>query len=157
MNAHVHTFGLQGTRSVPIDKFVLGVGQTALKPAELVTHVTFDLPGPGWHGTFDKLGLRRAMAIAVASVATILKVDGDRVSHARLALGAVAPTVIRVPQAEDALSGNILDEDTISHVAGLASEAARPIDDVRGSAQYRTMAVAGLVRRALSELQAHIV
>jgi len=156
LGVQVHTFGLQGARSFPVEEFVLGVRRTALAPAEVVTHVTIPVPGPTWQGAFDKLGLRRAMAIAVASVAVMLELERGRVGQARFALGAVAPTVIRVPQAEDYLAGRVLDDESIAQVARLAMLEARPIDDVRGSAHYRKEVVGGLTRRALRELRSHI-
>lgn len=156
LNAQVHIYGQGGMRSMPIEDFVLGVRRTALGPAELVTHVTFDLLGPGWQGRFDKLGLRRAMAIAVVSVALLFKVEDGLVSEARIALGAVAPTVIRAPEAESHLAGRSLDDATIETAALLAHQAARPIDDVRSSAWYRKEAVRGLVRRGLREMRSQI-
>lgn len=156
LNAQVHVDGPQGNRVIPIGDFVLDVRQTALGPAELITHVSFTLPGQDWYGAFDKLGLRRSMAIAVASVAVLLKVKDRSTVEARIALGSVAPTVIRLPEAEVALVGSVLEEDRIEQAAQLASEAAEPINDVRGSARYRKAVVAGLVRRALHELRSQI-
>ncbi len=152
LGAQVHIQGPQGVRRMPIGEFVRGVRQVDLAPGELVTRVSFDLPGPEWRGVFQKLGLRRAMAIAVVSVATLLRFDGERVTEARLALGAVAPTVLRVPESEELLAGSRLDADVIERAAVAASAAARPIDDVRASALYRRHAVRGLVRRALADL-----
>ncbi len=151
LNARVHLAGPGGIHELPIEQVVLGVRRTALEPAELITHVSFDLPGPGWQGAFQKLGLRRAMAISVVSAAALLHIEDGAVKEARLALGAVAPTVIRVPEAEAALAGKALDEQTIEQAARLAGAAARPIDDVRSSADYRKRVVAGLVRRTLRE------
>ncbi len=157
LNAVVHIWGVQGVRSLPIEQFILGVRRTALAPAEIVTHVTFPLPEVGWRGTFEKLGLRRAMAIAVASAALMLKTAGDRVTEVRCALGAVAPTVIRVSGLEAYLVGKVLDDEVIKQAGQYAAHAARPIDDVRGSARYRTEAVAALVRRALRSLRSRVV
>ncbi len=157
LQAEVHIFGPQGARSLPIEQFILGVRRTALAPAELVTHVTFPLPLQGWRGAFEKLGLRRAMAIAVVSAAVMLKEVGGRVSEARCALGAVAPTVIRVPDLEAYLVGRALDDRAVEQAGHYAAQAAHPIDDVRGSARYRREAAAALVRRALRRLRSNDV
>jgi CO/xanthine dehydrogenase FAD-binding subunit len=141
---------------IPVDQFVFDVRQTALKPTELITHVTFKLPDSNWHGTFDKLGLRRSMAIAVASVAVMLNIEEGVTKEARIALGSVAPTVLRASRAEGSLVGSRLEDDRIEEAARLASEATEPIDDVRGSARYRKAVVVGLVRRALNDLRSNV-
>ncbi len=156
LGAQVHVQGPGGVRRMPIGEFVRGVRQVDLAPGELVTRVSFDLPGPGWRGVFQKLGLRRAVAIAVVSVAALLCFDGERVIKARLALGAVASTVLRVGEAEELLVGSRLDADVIERAAAAASAAARPIDDVRASALYRRHAVRGLVRRTLADLASSV-
>lgn len=156
LEAEVHTFGPQGSRLVPINQFVLDVRKTALKPAELITHVSFKVPDSNWHSTFQKLGLRRSMAIAVASVAVLLHIEDGVIKQARVALGSIAPTVIRASEAEGSLVGSALEEDRIERAGQLASEAAKPIDDVRGSARYRRAVIVGLVRRALNELRSQI-
>jgi CO/xanthine dehydrogenase FAD-binding subunit len=156
LDARVHLAGPGGIRALPIESFVLGVRRTALEAGELVTHVTFGLPGAGWYGTFEKLGLRHAMAIAVVSAALLLHIADGHVDAARIALGSVAPATIRVPEAEAVLAGRVLDDNTIEHASQLASAATRPIDDVRGSAGYRKLAAAGLLRRALHSLRDEI-
>jgi carbon-monoxide dehydrogenase medium subunit len=153
LDAEVGIDGPYGAYSISINDFILGVGKTALRPAEIVTHVDFDLPGQGWYGSFDKLGLRRAMAISVVSVALLVKVENERVAQARISLGAVAPTVIRVPEAEARISMQALDDKTVEETSLLAASACTPITDVRASARYRREAVRGLVRRRLYTLR----
>ncbi|MGC8879369.1 MAG: FAD binding domain-containing protein [Anaerolineae bacterium] len=157
LNAEVHINGPRGERSLPIEQFILGVRRTALAPAEIVTHVTFPLPTDSWFGVFEKLGLRRAMAISVVSAAVMLGTKGGQVAEARCALGAVAPTVIRVPTVERYLEGRALDDEIIEQAGRYVVQAARPIDDIRGSARYRAEAAAALVRRALRHLRDQIV
>lgn len=157
LNAEVHINGPRGERSLPIEQFILGVRRTALAPAEIVTHVTFPLPMDGWFGAFEKLGLRRAMAISVVSVAVMLGMEGGRVAEARCALGAVAPTVIRVPAVEKYLEGRALDDESIEQAGRYVAQVARPIDDIRSSAHYRSEAAAALVRRALRHVRDQIV
>lgn len=152
LNAKIHTTSLAGAREKPIEQFILGVRRVALEPTEFITHITFDLPEQGYAGDFDKLGVRRAMAISVVSVAILLYFKGHLVKEARLALGSVAPTVLRVAKAETALAGNPLSYGKIEEATQISCTAAQPIDDVRASANYRQQAVAGVVRRALRRL-----
>jgi len=156
LEAEIAIDGPSGKRQLPVHEFILSVRKTALAPSELVTWVRFDLPGPGWYGTFEKLGLRRAMAIAVASVSLLLKVEERKITQARIALGAVAPTVIRVPEAESCLSMQSLDDQTIEEAADLSAATCTPIDDIRASSRYRREAVRGLVRRGLRVLRDQI-
>jgi carbon-monoxide dehydrogenase medium subunit len=103
-------------------------------------------------GAFFKLGLRRTHAIALVNAAVVVTLDGPRVVAAHIALGSVAPTIIRAPEAERALVGSDLGPERIAEVADLAAEAAAPIDDIRGSAHYRRAMVRVSVSRALASL-----
>jgi CO/xanthine dehydrogenase FAD-binding subunit len=149
LNATIHTAGPDGERAIPIDEFILGVRRVALQPAELITRVTFEPPTPDWQGAFEKLGLRQAMAISVVNTALLIRQNDGHVADARIALGAVAPTVICAPEAEAVLIGYPLDADRIELAGQRASAAATPIDDIRASASYRRLVAGGLVRRAL--------
>jgi len=97
--------------------------------------------------------LRRVHAISVVNTAVLLTFDGAVVTQARIALGAVAPVVIRAREAEAALVGGPLDAARIAEAAQRAAQSAAPIDDIRGSAEYRREIVQVLVRRALTALQ----
>jgi carbon-monoxide dehydrogenase medium subunit len=156
LNTTIHVSGPRGSRLVPIEDFILDVRRIDLKDGELVTHVCIDIPDQEERGAFEKLGRRRAMAIAVVSVCAVLRIDHGRVEGARIALGAVAPTIMRVRDVEAFLVGRALDTNTIGKAGSLASELAKPIDDIRASAGYRRLAVRGLVRRALENIRARI-
>ena len=91
---------------------------------------------------------RTEMDIAVVGVAVRVTMDGDTCTDARVVLGAVAPTALRVPDAEAALIGSTLDDDTLAAVAAAASAAADPIDDKQGTVAYRTQVAGTLARRA---------
>ncbi|HID86700.1 MAG TPA: xanthine dehydrogenase family protein subunit M, partial [Anaerolineae bacterium] len=150
LDARITLAGPQGRRELPLEEFLVGVKRTALAPGELIEKIAFPAMGPETRGAFLKLGLRRAVAIAVVSVAVAVRMDGERVADARIALGAVAPTVIRAREAEESLVGRPLSDETIARAGELAMAAARPIDDIRGSAAYRREMVGVLVRRALA-------
>jgi carbon-monoxide dehydrogenase medium subunit len=105
-------------------------------------------------GIFVKLGLRRSQAISVVNLTAVLDFTPDRqVSRARITLGSVAPTIIDAEAAESFLTGKTLDDETITIAAGLAASAARPIDDVRGPATYRSEMIEVMLRRALLALR----
>jgi len=152
LNTEVHFTRSKDVLKLPIEEFVVGPGQVVLERDEIVTGISFERPEEGWLGTYEKLGLRKSMAISVASMAVMLQMDSSKSIQARMALGAVAPTAIRVPEAEHLLTGADINDTTIEAVADAASDAARPIDDVRSTADFRTRVIKGLVRRALYDL-----
>ncbi|MCY3573606.1 MAG: FAD binding domain-containing protein [Chloroflexi bacterium] len=145
----------QGKRRLPLQDFYSGFRQTVLQPDELLRAIHIPALGEGERGIFLKLGLRRAQAISVVDVAIWLKRQADGVMlDARIALGSVAPTIVTVPQAEEYLRGKELSPAVISAVARLAGGYPAPIDDVRGSAEYRSEMVKALVAKALRRLAA---
>ena len=154
LEARVTLRSLDGTRQLFLDEFFIGPGQTARRDDELLTEVTFALPGFASGSAFYKLGKRSAMIIAVVGVAAVLILKGDLIHDVRIVLGSVAPTVIRAPQAEALLRGQPPGE-ALFHKAGeVARQEARPIDDFRASAEYRRRMVAVFTRRALEEAYA---
>jgi carbon-monoxide dehydrogenase medium subunit len=160
LDARLTLQSVQGERTLSFQDFYQGVRRTALQPEEILTDVAFRAMAPNQHGVFVKLGLRRTHAISVVNAAAVLTLApgacaGERVvTGARLALGSVAPTILRVPAAEKALVGALLDEDRTARAADLAAAAAAPIDDVRAGAEYRRETVRVLVCRALDSLRA---
>ena len=142
----------RGERIVPLNTFMLGVRKTGLAPDELVTGISFPAMKENERGTFIKLGLRRAQAISVVNVAVVLSFAGNSIEQASITLGAVAPTIIHAVDAEIYLTGRTLAQDTIAEAARLVTEAARPIDDIRGSASYRRSMTGVLTARALRQL-----
>jgi carbon-monoxide dehydrogenase medium subunit len=154
LGAEITLASLEGERTIPLAGFYTGVRKTVMRPDEMLTAISFPALSKNERGVFLKLGLRRAQAISVVNVAVVLGFDSDRVVHAAIALGSVAPTIMRVPVAEQALVGRVLKPETISEAARLAASAPSPIDDVRGTAVYRTEMVRVLVARALRTLAA---
>jgi CO/xanthine dehydrogenase FAD-binding subunit len=141
-------------RVVPLEDFFTGPGQTVLGRGELLKAITVP-PAPA--GSFAKYvkANRSAMDIATVGVGVLAVFapgfgpGATVVQDARLVLGAVAPTPIRATAAEQMLIGRNLDEDSISEVSLKAAEEARPISDVRATAEYRRTLVETLSRRAL--------
>jgi carbon-monoxide dehydrogenase medium subunit len=156
LGASVALAGPAGERALPLADFYLGVRRTALAPGELLREIRVPALGPRRRGLFLKLGLRRAQAISVVNVAAVVQFAGDGpgapVECARIALGCVAPTIVRAAAVEAFLAGRPLDEAACAEAGRLALEACAPIDDLRGSAGYRRDAVAALVARALARI-----
>ena len=143
----------QGRREVPLAEFFLGPGRTVRAPGELLCGLRVPGGGPGTGSGYEKLGLRKALEIALVNVAAVLTLepDGRTVKAARVALGAVAPTPILCPGAEKVLKGQVLSEELCRRAATAAAADARPIDDHRGSAAFRRQEVEVLTRRALQQ------
>jgi carbon-monoxide dehydrogenase medium subunit len=152
LDAAVTCVGVDGERTLPLEQFLLGPGRTALRPAELLTAVTFDAPAARTATAFLKAGRRRAMEISVVCVAARLTLDaaGERCLDARIALGAVAPSTWRARDAERALEGRAPTPETFREAGRAAADGCRPITDVRASARYRRLLVETLVPRALT-------
>lgn len=150
--ASVTLRSVSGERVVSLDDFYLGVRKTVMQPDEMLVDITFPALKENQRGTFIKLGLRRSQAISVVDVAMTLTFEGDSVSHAAITLGAVAPTIIHATEAETYLIGRKLDDGTIEEAARLARDAARPIDDIRGSASYRREMIRVLTARGLGSI-----
>lgn len=150
----------RGPRTLPLRQFMTGFRQVDLAADELLTRIEFPALTEQQRGAYIKLGLRRAQAISVVSVAVILSsanwddADAPRIDRAAISLGAVAPTVVRAPAAESALAGGPLTDKAIAAAADAALQSVAPIDDVRGSADYRRAMVGALVARALHQLRA---
>ena len=153
LGAQVTLRSVREERTIPFSEFYQGVRLTTLAADEMVGDIAFPALGPNQRGSFSKLALRRSSAIAVVSSAAVLTFDDDVVARARITLGSVAPTIIRVPAAEGTLVGSPLNDGRIAEAADLAAQAAAPITDVRSGADYRREMVRVLVRRALVALR----
>ncbi len=152
LDAQLHLASVSGSRTVPIQGFFLGPRRTALQPDELLVDIVIPRAMLGRPTAFWKFGLRKGQALALVNAAASVSVEEGAIRHVRVALGAVAPTVIRSPQAEAALEGQA---QAINGIIDRAAEAAvgdaRPIDDFRASAMYRRELVAVGVRRTVGQ------
>jgi carbon-monoxide dehydrogenase medium subunit len=142
----------RGIRRVPLKDFYTGVRKTVMQADEMLVDIAFPAMRTTQRGTFIKYALRRAQAISVINLAIVLDLETDTVKNAVITLGAVAPTIIHAAEAEAFLAGQPLTDDVITQAADLTAGAARPIDDIRGSAAYRREMVRVLARRGLKSL-----
>ena len=141
--------GPKGTREVAVDKFFTGPGQSVLQPGEMVTQILIPPPGPHTSDRYIRMIPRNEMDIAIVGAGASVTLDGDKVSAVRIGLGAVAPTPVLAPKAAEYVIGKKLDEKTAERAGELARESAVPIDDMRGTAEYRVHVIGVLTRRAL--------
>jgi xanthine dehydrogenase FAD-binding subunit len=140
--------GPDGTRRVAVKDVPVGPGRISLAKGEVVSAVHIPARAAGGGDAYLRFIPRTEMDIAVVGVGVILRVDGDQITQARVALGAVAPTVVLVEPAGAALIGTALDDTALAALAAAASAACNPIDDKRGTIEFRTHVAGVLARRA---------
>lgn len=141
------------TRTVALKDFYTGVRKTVMQADEMLVDISFPAMKTTQRGTFIKLALRRAQAISIVDAAILLDLKADLVTSASITLGAVAPTIIHAPEAEKYLAGKKLTDDVIAEAARLTMDAAKPIDDIRGSAAYRKEMVRVCTARGLKSIR----
>jgi CO/xanthine dehydrogenase FAD-binding subunit len=138
-----------GERSVAVDDLFAGPGKTTAAPGELLTEVAVPLPPAATGSCYARLEYRQQMEIAVVGATAVVTFAGDRVTAARVAITALAPTIRLVPAAEEALVGSDGGRAAGELAAHAAAEASEPISDVRASVEYRRAMAAVLTRRAI--------
>ncbi|MSP21993.1 MAG: xanthine dehydrogenase family protein subunit M [Dehalococcoidia bacterium] len=149
-DATAHIDGPSGSRSVGLGSFWTGPGRTVLETGEVVTH--FTLPATAEHSGshYQRHTPRKVMDIAAVGTAVYLELDASGVcTTARIALGAVAPTVVRAPKAEAALVGQRVNETSAAAVGAVAATEATPISDQRASAEFRTYLIEVMTKQSI--------
>ena len=149
MGAHVNIVGQDGAKSVPLDEFFTGPGQTILKQGELLTSISVPVPPKGSGTSYQHISARGKVDISAVGVGAMLIMKGDICEDARIFLGAVAPTPMMAVNAQKVLKGNKLTEELLQTAGLEASKEAKPITDMRATAEYRTLMVAVLTGRAI--------
>ena len=151
LGATVNVANSNGGRQVPVAEFCTGPGQTVLQPGELVVSIHFPPPAANSGAHYLRFTPRNEMDIAVAGAGAWVQLDpdGETIQDARVALAAVAPVPLPVEGVGEALKGKPATDDTIQIAAEMAREAARPITDMRGTAEFRRHLCEVLTRRAL--------
>lgn len=161
LDASVTLLSTRGERTIPLKEFYTGVRKTVMQADEMLVDISFPAMTKTQRGTFIKLALRRAQAISLVNVAIILDVStgstrglkAGTVKSASITLGAVTPIIVHAEAAEKFLAKKKLNEKNIAQAAELAVQAAHPIDDVRGSANYRLEMVRVITRRGLTAIR----
>ncbi len=150
-NTVCHLTGQGGRRTLPAEEFCIAPGRNALQIGELLTHITVPVPPKNFGAAYLRFIPRNEMDIAVVGAGASVILDGDRIVSARIGLGAVAPTPLLASEAGAFLSGTALTRANIKEAARIAQSIARPITDLRGTAEHRKHLVAVLVERALDK------
>jgi len=152
LEADVVVTSAAGARRVPLADLFTGPRRTSLKPGDLLTGIVIPKENLGKPAGFEKFGLRKGQALALVNAAAAVWVDERKGAFVkpRIALGAVAPTVIRAPKAEAYLEGTAVGEDAMAEAGRIAATEAKPISDFRASADYRRELIAVLVKRSLA-------
>ena len=148
-NAIATLQGPKGRRQIPVEDVPAGPGRTNLAPGEILVSITLPPRPPGSSDAYLRMIPRTEMDIAVVGCGVSLTLDGGVCTAARVALGAVAPTVLLVKDAAEALIGTKLDAAALDGAAAACSAACSPIDDKRGTIAYRTKVAGVLLKRTV--------
>jgi CO/xanthine dehydrogenase FAD-binding subunit len=150
--AEVELVSAAGTRRVPYEEFHTGYKRTVMRADELIAGVLLPRPAEGARHFYRKVGTRRAQAISKVCFAALAEVEGGTLGKVRVALGSVAPVVLRCRRTEGVLSGRRLDAGLAESAAAELARDITPIDDVRSTARYRTRVAQNLLGEFLSGL-----
>jgi CO/xanthine dehydrogenase FAD-binding subunit len=157
LDAEVTLTSARGSRRVALRDYYLGYKTDVRAKNELITSLSWEKLPENSVNSFYKLARRVGDAITVTGIATTLVMEGNRCADARIALGAVAPTVFRASEAEKMLIGAVLTNERIAAAATAAVAQSSPIDDIRASAGYRRHTICALTRRLLTQARDKLV
>jgi CO/xanthine dehydrogenase FAD-binding subunit len=151
LDAEIRTQSPRGPKRMSLADLFAGPRKTSLTPDEILTEIFIPKTSLGKPAAFQKFGLRKGQALALVNAAAAFWVDREKstFTEPRIALGAVAPTVIRAKRAEAFLAGKPINTDSMAEAGRIAASEARPIDDFRASAEYRLDLIETLTKRAL--------
>jgi len=149
LDAQVTILDPKGTRQIDLAEFFVGVRKTALEPDELLLEVIIPSENLGKPAGFIKFGLRKGQALALVNAASAFRIEDGKFKDVRIALGAVAPVVMRAVKAEAVLEGQAVSLQLIAEAASVAVTEAKPIDDFRASKEYRNSLIEVGARRTL--------
>jgi CO/xanthine dehydrogenase FAD-binding subunit len=152
--ARLELVSASGSRWIDYADFHTGYRQTVMRPEELIARVRLPRPAPETRSYYRKVGTRRAQAISKVCLSATARVEGGRVREARVALGSVAPTVVRCARTEELLSERAIDEALIGEARASLAEEIAPIDDLRSTAGYRLRVAQNLLEEFLTGLAA---
>jgi carbon-monoxide dehydrogenase medium subunit len=151
LEAEVDIASLKEVRTIPLANLFAGPKMNSLRPGELLTEIRFRVPLTRSGASFHRLGRRRGMTLSLVNAAAYVATDGALCQEARVALGSVAPTPIRVLEVEGMLKGERLSQRLIEEAAVACRRSIAPVDDIRASAEYRREMACVLTKRALND------
>jgi CO/xanthine dehydrogenase FAD-binding subunit len=148
LDAEILTWSPSGTRRIPVASFWLGARKTALHTGEIITGVEIPLK-QGSSSAYTKLGPRKAMDIAIASAAVVLRLDRGIIQEVRIAIGGAGPTPLRARSAEDYLTGRPALAENLVQAGKLAASESNPRTSTRATRKYRLSVIPVLVERSI--------
>lgn len=153
MDANVKAVGPEGTRTIPLQNFFVDYYETVLQPDEILTEISIPKPPPETSGAYIRFCARTSGDTPAVSVAAMVTLDSKKevLQDVRIGLGAVASTAIRPLKAEAFLKGKRYSENLLEEAGKLAAEETDPIEDLRGSEEYKREMVAVMVKRGIRE------
>lgn len=151
LGAKAKIAGASGEKTVLIEDFFLGPGQTILGRKQVLIDIEIPVLQPHSRGVYLKQKRREGADIAVAGVAVLVVLEGEVLKDVRIALGAVASTPVRAGKTEEILRGRKLDPQLLEKAGRAASDESTPIDDIRGSSEYRRKLITTLTKRAVTQ------
>jgi carbon-monoxide dehydrogenase medium subunit len=151
-NARLEVVSASATRLIPIDEFFLDFLETSLEEGEILSAILIPKDPSDAKGRHLKFS-RTHGDYATISISLVLAMTGDECTYARIAVGSAGPTPIHLDEADALLTGSVLTEQLINDAAKLLVDASDPVDDVRGSSEYRRMIIPGLLNRAVNEVR----
>ena len=154
LDAKIELLSSNGKRIVEISKFFIGVRKTVMQQNEIITDISFKALKKNERSCFIKVGLRNAQAISILNCAVVIGLNDQKINKARIALGAVGPTVFRALKAEESIVDQLITEDLFNKAGELAAQAASPISDIRASGEYRSQMISVHVKKALNQAMA---
>jgi xanthine dehydrogenase FAD-binding subunit len=150
LGAEIKLVTSESFRLVPVKDLIKGPGQTDIRPKEIISGVVLKKSGAYNLHHYEKIGRRKALSIAIVSLAALMKIDENSIiKEAHFAWGSVAPTVFYSPEAEKAVKGRPLNMQVLGDAADIIRRDVQPIDDIRASAGYRRSAAANILFRLL--------
>lgn len=150
-NASLTILNPTGQREIKLKDFIYSPGKTALTPGEIITFIEFEKDEPETISFYRKIGTRKALSIAKASVAFKANLSNNKLSRVNMAYGSVGATVILSTKAKKVLEENDFNIKTIENASNIASKEVTPIDDVRSTAKYRKLVIKNILIEELSK------
>jgi CO/xanthine dehydrogenase FAD-binding subunit len=153
-DAQFRLLSVQGEKIVPAEEFFIGPKKTILEPAQLLTRIILPLPSERTYGSWIKIGKRKALIIATITLAMVVEMDEDNktVEDVRTCLGSVAPTPIEIKEIRKKMVGKKINQLDFNQLGQLVEDKISPIDDIRGTREYRKDVAKNIMIDALEEI-----
>lgn len=153
-DAQFRLLSIQGEKIVPAEEFFIGPKKTILEPAQLLTQIILPLPSERTYGCWIKIGKRKALIIATITLALVVEMaeDNKTVKDVRTCLGSVAPTPIEIEEIREKMIGKKFSELDFNQLGQIVEDKISPIDDIRGTREYRKDVAKNIMINALKEI-----